>query len=133
MRMRILIGTVLSIAALVGAITWVNAQAPGFQRVILQRGDIAVAGREVVMARTEFAPGGVAGRHSHPGDEVAYMLEGSITLEIQGKPSATIKAGESFMIPAGAIHNARNPATTPAKLVATYIVEKGKPLATPAQ
>ena len=84
------------------------------------------------MARVEIDPGASAGRHTHPGEEISYVVEGSLVLEQEGKPNVTVHAGEAFMIPAGTVHNATNRGTGVAKIVATYIVEKGKPLATPA-
>src|SRR5262249_32764677 len=107
------------------------AQQPTFTRTVLQQVDISAPGREVVTALVEFQPGASPGRHTHPGEEVGYVLDGTISLERDGK-AATLGAGQSFVIPAGTIHNATNTGTTRARLVATYIVEKGKPLATPA-
>ena len=110
-----------------------DAQQPGFKRVELQRGDLSVAGREVVVVRGEFEPGAMVGRHSHPGEESTYILEGTVQLEIDGKPPVISKAGDVIFIPAGTIHSAKNIGTTPAKVLANYIVEKGKPLSTPAK
>ena len=110
----------------------VYAQQAGFKRTVLQQADISMPGREVITAVGEFQPGATPGRHTHPGEEVSYVLEGSVVLEIAGKPDKTVRAGEAFIIPAGAVHNATNKGTSVAKIVATYIVEKGKPLATPA-
>jgi quercetin dioxygenase-like cupin family protein len=87
----------------------------------------------VVQALAEIGPGAESGRHTHPGEEVAYIIEGTITLEIQGKPAVTKKAGEGFVITPGVIHNAKNAGTGQAKVLATYIIEKGKPPATPVQ
>ena len=110
-----------------------DAQQPGFKRVELQRGDLSVAGREVVVVRGEFEPGAMVGRHSHPGEESTYILEGTVQLEIDGKPPVISKAGDVIIIPAGTIHSAKNVGTTQAKVLANYIVEKGKPLSTPAK
>ena len=122
-------------ATVVGLLTiqTLDAQQPGFKRVELQRGDLSVAGREVVVVRGEFEPGAMVGRHSHPGEESTYILEGTVQLEIDGKPPVISKAGDVIFIPAGTIHSAKNIGTTPAKVLATYIVEKGKPLSTPAK
>lgn len=108
------------------------AQNSGLTRTMVGRGDVSVPGREAVVARVEVAPGGKAGRHSHPGDEISYVMEGEGTLLIDGEPPRVVKAGESFIIPAGVIHDAHNNGTVPVKLVGVYVVEKGKPLATPA-
>ena len=108
------------------------AQAPALTRTIVTRADVSVPGREAVVARVEIAPGGVAGWHTHPGDEISYVLEGESTLLVAGQPPRKVAAGESFVIPAGVVHNARNDSATPIKLVGVYVVEKGKPLASPA-
>jgi quercetin dioxygenase-like cupin family protein len=110
----------------------VVAQAPAFKRTVLQQADISVPGHEVVSALAEFQPGASPGRHTHPGEEVGYVIEGTVSLEQQGKPPVTLGAGQSFLIPAGTIHNATNTGAGVARLLATYIVEKRKPLATPA-
>ena len=108
------------------------AQQPAFKRTMLQQGDISVPGREVITAVGEFQPGATPGRHTHSGEEVGYVLEGTLLLEQDGKAPVTLKAGGTFLIPAGTIHNATNSGTGTARILATYIVEKGKPLATPA-
>ena len=108
------------------------AQQPTFKRTVLQQGDISVPGREVISAVAEFQPGATPGRHTHPGEEVGYVLEGTLLLERDGKAPVTLKVGGTFLIPAGTIHNATNTGTGTARILATYIVEKGKPLATPA-
>jgi quercetin dioxygenase-like cupin family protein len=110
-----------------------NAQQPGFKRTVIQKQDLSVAGREVVQAVAEIPGGMNAGRHTHPGEEVGYLLEGSLTLMVEGKPPVTIKPGESFFVPAGVVHDGRAEGSGVVKVLATYIVEKGKPLASPAQ
>jgi quercetin dioxygenase-like cupin family protein len=110
----------------------VMAQAPTFKRTVLQQADLSTPGKEVVTAVAEFQPNAVAGRHTHPGEEVGYVIEGTVLVEIDGKPAQTLTAGKAFLIPAGAIHNATNKGTGVAKILANYIVEKGKPVATPA-
>lgn len=108
------------------------AQDGGLKREMVQRADISAPGREAVVARVEVAPGAVAARHSHHGEEISYVTEGEAELLIDGEPPRVYKAGEAFIIPAGKIHSARNSGTTPAKLVGVFVVEKGKPLAVPA-
>jgi quercetin dioxygenase-like cupin family protein len=120
------------ILALAGIVAGVSAQQAAFKRTVLQQGDISVPGREVVTAVAELQPGGSPGRHTHPGEEVGYVLEGTVMLEQDGKPSVMLGAGKTFLIPAGTIHNAMNHGSGTARILATYIVEKGKPLATPA-
>lgn len=125
--------TGICLAALVvaGNIAW--AQQPGFKRTELQRADLSVPGREVVQAIAEFPERVASGRHTHPGEEVGYILQGTVVMEIEGKPPVTLKAGDPFLIPAGRIHNARNVGVGASRMLSTYIIEKGKPLATPAR
>ena len=108
------------------------AQQAGFKRTVLQQVDLSVPGREAVTAVAELQPGASAGRHTHPGEEIGYVIEGSVLVERDGMPPLTAKAGEAFLIPSGKIHNATNKGTTAARILATYIIEKGKPVATPA-
>lgn len=122
------------IAAAVGGLaTVLYAQQPGFTRKLLQDHDITAPDRHVVQALAEFVPGGVAGKHTHPGEEFGYVVEGTLQLEITGQPPRTIKAGESFYVPAGVVHDGKNIGSGPAKVLATYVVEKGKPVASPAK
>jgi quercetin dioxygenase-like cupin family protein len=109
------------------------AQPGGIKRTVITRGDISVPNREAVVAHVELAPGAAAGRHTHPGDEISYFLDGEGELLVDGVPPRRMKAGEAFIIPAGTVHDARNPGTTATKLVGVYVVEKGQPLATPAK
>lgn len=122
-------------AATLGAlgVQSLSAQQAGFKRVELQRGDLSVAGREAVVMRVEFDPDGIVGRHTHPGEESTYIIEGNLLIEIDGKAPMTLGPGETFFVPAGVIHGGKSIGKTPAKLLATYIVEKGKPLSTPAK
>ncbi len=106
------------------------AQQSGIRRTDLQRHDLSVAGREVVQVRVDFHPGAGFGRHTHPGEEIAYVLEGSLESQVEGRPPDTLEAGEVLFIPAGTIHAARNVGKGDGAELATYIVEKGKPLVT---
>ena len=126
----VLLGTLAAIALASGGV--LMAQNPALTRTVVGRGDVSVPGREAVIARVEVAPGGKAGRYTHPGDEISYVLEGEAQLLIDGQPPRTVKAGESFVIPAGVVHDAHNDGTVATKLVGVYVVEKGKPLASPA-
>ncbi len=109
-----------------------SAQNPGVQRTVLQRKDISVPGREAVVARVEIAPGASVGRHTHPGEEISYILEGTADILVDGQPALKEKAGDSFIIPAGAVHDAHNTGPGTLRLVAIYVVDKNKPMATPA-
>ena len=107
-----------------------QAQQLGIKRTDVQRHDLGVPGREVIQVRVDFAPGVAFGKHSHPGAEIAYVLEGTLEYQLEGKPPVTLKAGEALFIPAGTIHAAKNVGSDNAAELATYIVEKGKPLLT---
>lgn len=118
--------------ALLGFAGLILAQASALTRTVVTKADVSVPGREAVVARVEVAPGGVAGWHTHPGDEISYVMEGEATLLVAGQQPRQVKAGEGFVIPAGTVHNAKNDGPTPTRLVGVYVVEKGKPLASPA-
>jgi len=107
-----------------------QAQPAGIKRTDLQRHDLSVPGREAVQVRVDIDPGVAFGRHTHPGEEIIYVLAGSLEYQIEGKPPVTLKAGEVLFIPAGTIHAAKNVGSVTASELATYIVEKGKPLLT---
>jgi quercetin dioxygenase-like cupin family protein len=85
-----------------------QVQQPGIKRTDALRYDLSVAGQEVIQVRVDIPPGVLAARHSHPGVEIAYVLEGSLEYQFDGKPPVTLKAGEALFIPAGTIHSARN-------------------------
>lgn len=106
----------------------VGAQQAGSKRTDLQRHDLSITGREVVQTIVELAPGTTAPKHTHPGEEIIYVLEGTWEYTVEGRPPLTLKAGDVLFIPAGTIHSARNIGTGRAAELATYIVEKGKPL-----
>jgi len=123
---------VASGALLVAATAILVAQAP-IARTVLQRGDSSRAGYEAVTAKAEFpSAGSTTGKHTHPGDEVSYVLEGTLTLEVDGAASRSLKAGDAFIVPAGKVHNAVAVGGK-AVVIANYIVEKGKPLTSPVQ
>src|SRR2546430_2374231 len=105
-----------------------RAQQPRIKRTDLQRHDLSVPGREVVQARIDFDRGAVSPKHTHPGEEIIYVLEGSLEYQVEGKPPVTLKAGDVLFIPAGTIHVARNVGKTNGAGLGTYVVEKGKPL-----
>ena len=142
MRQAFVLAPLAGLAILVACTTQAQSPAPAptaaapasgaLKREMVARADVSVPGREAVVARVEVAPGGKAGRHTHPGDEISYVMEGESLLLIDGQPPRRVKAGESFIIPAGVVHDAHNDTDKPVKLVGVYVVEKGKPLASPA-
>ena len=110
-----------------------NAQQPAFKRTVLQQHDISTPGKQAVTALAEIPAGIAVGKHTHPGEEVGYVLEGGLVLEIDGQPAQTLKAGDAFFVPAGMVHDGKNTGATTTKVLANYIVEKGKPVATPVK
>ena len=106
------------------------AQLAGVRRTELLRHDIAAPGREVVQMRVEIDPGHGVPKHTHPGDEVLYVVEGTLEYQPEGQPAVTLRPGQSVFIPAGTVHAARNTGTGNGAGIATYIAEKGKPLVT---
>ena len=103
-------------------------QQSGIKRTELQRHNLSIPGHEAVQVRIDFGPGTAFGRHNHPGEEIINVLEGTLEYEIEGKPSVTLKAGDVLFIPAGTIHSAKNLGKNNGAELATYIVEKGKPI-----
>jgi quercetin dioxygenase-like cupin family protein len=119
-------------AAIGGLALTLYAQQPGFTRKMMQDQEVSATNRHAVQVIAKFVPGGAAGKHTHPGEELGYVLEGTLELQITGQPPRTLKAGEVFYVPAGVVHDGKNVGSGPAKVLATYVVEKGKPVATPA-
>ena len=108
-------------------------QAPGLWRTDLQRQDLSVPGREVVQSRVDIGPEAPLIKHTHPGEEIIYVLEGLLEYQIEGQPPETFNAGDALTVPAGVIHAVRNVGSGNAAELATYVVEKGKPLLTLAE
>ena len=123
---------VMAIAVLgVAALTISASNEPkqhGIKRTDLQRHDLSAAGREVVQTRIDFDRHSSFGLHYHPGEEIIYVLEGALEYQVEGKGAVTLKAGDVLFIPAGTIHAAKNVGHSKAAELATYIVEKRKPL-----
>jgi len=116
-----------------GTLYMAQAQQAGLKRTDLQQHDLSAPGREAVQVRVDFAPGAVAARHMHPGEEIIYVLEGLLEYQVDGQPPKTLKAGDVLFIPAGTIHAAKNVGSGNAAELATYVVEKGQPLVVLAQ
>jgi quercetin dioxygenase-like cupin family protein len=106
---------------------------PDIKRTDLQRHDLSVPGREVVQVRVDIPAGTAFPKHSHPGEEIVYMIEGELEYRLEGSPPVTLKAGEVLFIPAGTVHAVKNVGSGNGAELATYIVEKGKPLLTLAK
>ena len=119
----------LSIAVVTTAAAF--AQQSGIKRTPLQRIEFP-DGYVTVTGIAEVAAGGAAGRHTHPGIETGYVLEGEADLLIDGKPDLHLKAGESYQIPAGVVHDAKTHGDKGLKILGIYVVDKTKPLASPA-
>ena len=105
-------------------------QAPGLWRTDLQHHDLSVPGREVVQQRVDIGPEAPLVKHTHPGEEIIYIIEGSLEYQIEGQPPKTYNAGDALTVPAGVVHAVRNVGSGNAAELATYVVEKGKPLLT---
>ena len=125
---------IMAVAALIVAsglaLHVARAQLPATKRIDVQRHDLSAPGREAVQVIVEVLPGMTSPRHTHPGEEIIYVLEGSLEYRVEGKLPETLKAGEVLFIPAGTVHAARNVGSGNAAELATYVVEKGKPLIT---
>lgn len=124
---RVMAGALLIVVSSL-ALHVAQAQFPGIKRTGLMQNDLSVPGREVVQVRVEFPPGLVAANHSHPGEELVYVIEGLFEYQLEGEPAVTLKAGDVLFIPAGKNHSVKNVGSGNATELATYIVEKGKPL-----
>ena len=129
-EIRLSVFVAIAAAALVGPPATADAppaRPAGTTRTDLQRHDLGVPGREVLQARVDFAPGASFPRHKHPGEEIIYVLAGTLEYEVDGKP-VTLKSGDVLFVPNGVVHAARNVGNQPAAELATYVLEKGKPL-----
>ena len=135
--MRIRFPMLVALLAFTSAARAVGAQVAAatpspLKRTILQQRTLSAAGRDGVQAFVELAAGATAPRHTHAGEELGYIIEGTGVIEVAGLEPQPVKPGDSFFIPANTPHLVRNTGTVTIKLVATYVVETGKPLATPA-
>jgi len=128
--------TMLCVAIALTAMAYASgpaaAQQDAIKRTILQRSDVPGTNYETVLGIAEIAPNAQVALHTHPGTETSYLLEGSLSLQIQGQPPQALQAGQSFHVPAVAPHGG-HAGPTGAKVLATWVVEKGKPLASPVK
>lgn len=120
----------MCVAAISGVVVLLSASMVFAQvkRTVLQQTDLSIAGREVVTGKAEFPVGGSTGLHTHPGDEISYVLDGTVEVVVEGV-SKTYKAGEAFHVDAGKVHEAKAVGGT-AVVIANYVIEKGKPATT---
>ena len=109
----------------------ITQQGQNIKRIPLQKFDVPGSAYETIIGIAEIAPNVSIGRHTHPGAESGYMVEGEATIFIEGQPPRGLKPGDSYLVPPGVVHDAKS-GPAGAKVIATYVVEKGKPLATPA-
>jgi quercetin dioxygenase-like cupin family protein len=107
------------------------SQMPGINRTDLQQHDLSVPGWQTIQTRVDFAPGATAPRHMHPGEEIVYVLKGTLEYHLEGQPTARLNAGDVLFIPYGKPHSVVNVGLEPASELASYVVEKGKPLVVP--
>lgn len=124
---RIIAAASLALATSSFALPAAQAQSVG-HRTDLQRHDLSIPGHEAIQVRVDLDPGATFPDHRHPGEEIIYILEGTMEYRLQGRPPVTLKRGDVLFVPAGVVHSATNVGTDNASELATYIVEKGKPL-----
>ncbi|QJR38325.1 cupin domain-containing protein [Gemmatimonas groenlandica] len=122
------LAVVAVLAAGAAALNIRPTQQTGVKRIDLLRHDLSTAGREVIQARVEVAPGFTAPKHKHPGEEMVYLIEGTLEYQLEGQPPVTLHPGQVLFIPAGTPHSAKNVGRSVGAELATYTVEKGKPL-----
>jgi quercetin dioxygenase-like cupin family protein len=107
-----------------------QAQQPTVKRTVLLQHDTSAPGYEALLVQVEIPAGGREGRHTHPGLAMIHVLEGALSLDYEGKPQATYKAGDSFYVEAGKVHEGINKSNAPVKAIATFIIPKGQPVTT---
>jgi quercetin dioxygenase-like cupin family protein len=133
MKTARILAVALLIVAICLALRVARSQQTGIKRTELQRHDLSISGREAVQVRADFPPGAAVPRHTHPGEELVYVLEGTLEFQLEGQPPVTLKAGEVLFVPSGTVHTAKNVGSGNSTVFSTYIVEKGKPLLTLVQ
>jgi quercetin dioxygenase-like cupin family protein len=135
MRATVIVGAAIMLFVGGGIVTHASPakRQAGVRRTDLQRHDLSAPGREVIQVRVDFDPGAVARRHSHPGEEIIYVIEGALEYSVDGKPPTTLGTGDVLFVPARTVHSARNVGTGNGAELATYVVEKGQPPVVPAR
>jgi quercetin dioxygenase-like cupin family protein len=118
--------------AVIGAVA-IDAQQPQVERKVLLQQDVAAPGYQNLMVAVTIPAGGREGRHTHPGTAIVHVIEGALTLDHDGRMRTTYKAGETLSVEAGRVHEGMNLGTTPVKAIASFVVEKGKPLTSQVQ
>ena len=129
-RRAMMVGTIASIAIAAAYLPATAQQAPTVKRTVLLQHDTSVPGYEALLVSVEIPAGGREGRHTHPGLAMIHVEEGTLTLDYEGKPTTPYKAGESFFVEAGKVHEGMNKGTTVVKAIATFVVPKGQPITT---
>ena len=125
---RTFTGIIVAAMVVIGVLAVAHAQQPPVERRVLLQRDLTIPGHQAVLVAVTIQAGGREGRHTHPGTGLVHVLEGALTLDHEARSRVTYKAGESFHVDAGIVHEGINQGTTPVKALATFIVEKGKPL-----
>jgi quercetin dioxygenase-like cupin family protein len=133
MKLRAVLLLALLVAAGAAAAQAPAAASGALKRTEVLRGDVTEPGREAVVVKVELAGHAQAPRHTHPGDEISYVVDGECDLLVDGEPPKHLKAGDAFIVKAGKVHTARNTAAAPVHLFGVYLIEKGKPIATLAK
>lgn len=125
-----LIGFTIALAVALTEARPANAQISELKRTDLQRHDLSAPGREVVQNLVEISAGSFAPKHLHPGEEIVYVVKGTLEYQLEGKPPSILKAGDVLFIPSRTVHSVKNLGKESGVELATYVVEKGKPLIT---
>ena len=129
MRNALVIAAIFTFAI---AVAPSKAQAPTVKRTVLLQHDTSAPGFEELLVSVEIPAGGREGRHTHPGLAMVHVLEGTLSLDYEGKPQASYKAGDSFFVEAGKVHEGINKSNAPVKAIATFVIPKGQPVTTQA-
>jgi quercetin dioxygenase-like cupin family protein len=132
-KVVVLVFAVVAFSGLAPLLVTPAAQQPSVTRKVVLKHDSPIAGYEEDLVAVEIPPGGREGRHTHAGSLMVYVQEGILTLDYEGKPTATYKPGDSFYVEPGKIHEGRNLGKIPVKALATFFIKKGLPLTTQVQ